>query len=278
MRRDRAADSREARAASGSTRWRSSSARRTATSACSSMRCAAPGFPAWFDRGTRRPHPAGRAFLALLACAADASRRPLRRIPVARRRCPRKDGTPRRWVTPRRRGHLARTTSVTDDELESEGVAGPAGARYARVGGRRRHAARAVAMGEAARRGRVIGGGAARWRRRLDGIAASSNGGRSMPARRKAPRAATARRVCESEHAASSSSTSSSSRCRSSRRWRLARGGDVGRVARSLRALAPRVLRRPAVRAARARRSAADGGRRADRSRRSAPRARRRGC
>ncbi len=25
--------------------------------------------PAWFDRGTRRPHPAGRAFLALLACA-----------------------------------------------------------------------------------------------------------------------------------------------------------------------------------------------------------------
>jgi CRISPR/Cas system-associated exonuclease Cas4 (RecB family) len=25
----------------------------------------------WFDRGTRRPHPAGRAFLALLACAAE---------------------------------------------------------------------------------------------------------------------------------------------------------------------------------------------------------------
>ena len=27
--------------------------------------------PAWFDRGTRRPHPSGRAFLALLACAAE---------------------------------------------------------------------------------------------------------------------------------------------------------------------------------------------------------------
>jgi CRISPR/Cas system-associated exonuclease Cas4 (RecB family) len=27
--------------------------------------------PAWFSRGTRRPHPAGRAFLALLACAAE---------------------------------------------------------------------------------------------------------------------------------------------------------------------------------------------------------------
>jgi CRISPR/Cas system-associated exonuclease Cas4 (RecB family) len=27
--------------------------------------------PAWFDRGTRRPHPAGRAFLAVLACAVE---------------------------------------------------------------------------------------------------------------------------------------------------------------------------------------------------------------
>ncbi|MGE0593098.1 MAG: PD-(D/E)XK nuclease family protein [Vicinamibacterales bacterium] len=27
--------------------------------------------PAWFERGARRPHPAGRAFLALLACAAE---------------------------------------------------------------------------------------------------------------------------------------------------------------------------------------------------------------
>ena len=29
------------------------------------------GIPAWFDRGTRRPHPAGRAFLALIACATE---------------------------------------------------------------------------------------------------------------------------------------------------------------------------------------------------------------
>jgi len=27
--------------------------------------------PAWFDRGTRRPHPGGRAFLALIACATE---------------------------------------------------------------------------------------------------------------------------------------------------------------------------------------------------------------
>jgi hypothetical protein len=31
--------------------------------------CARAGVPAWFDRGTRRPDPAGRALLALLACA-----------------------------------------------------------------------------------------------------------------------------------------------------------------------------------------------------------------
>jgi CRISPR/Cas system-associated exonuclease Cas4 (RecB family) len=30
------------------------------------------GVPAWFGRGTRRPHPAGRAFLALLACAGES--------------------------------------------------------------------------------------------------------------------------------------------------------------------------------------------------------------
>ena len=29
------------------------------------------GVPAWFERGTRRPDPAGRAFLALLACAEE---------------------------------------------------------------------------------------------------------------------------------------------------------------------------------------------------------------
>jgi RecB family exonuclease len=29
------------------------------------------GIPAWFDRGTRRPHPSGRAFLAILGCAVE---------------------------------------------------------------------------------------------------------------------------------------------------------------------------------------------------------------
>jgi CRISPR/Cas system-associated exonuclease Cas4 (RecB family) len=33
--------------------------------------CARGGVPAYFDRGTRRPDPAGRAFVALLSCAVD---------------------------------------------------------------------------------------------------------------------------------------------------------------------------------------------------------------
>ncbi len=35
------------------------------------------GIPAWFSRGVARPHPAGRAFLALLGCAAERSFRRL---------------------------------------------------------------------------------------------------------------------------------------------------------------------------------------------------------
>ena len=78
------------RRAKGASAWKShdaSSARRAA--ACPSIgwrsRCESPqhyagllehaleraGVPAYFERGTRRPHPAGRAFLALLRCAAD---------------------------------------------------------------------------------------------------------------------------------------------------------------------------------------------------------------
>ena len=33
--------------------------------------CARGGVPAYFDRGTRRPDPSGRAFVALLSCAVD---------------------------------------------------------------------------------------------------------------------------------------------------------------------------------------------------------------
>ena len=46
--------------------------------------CARAGVPAWFDRGTRRPDPAGRALLALLACAnEDLSARRFAEYPLA---------------------------------------------------------------------------------------------------------------------------------------------------------------------------------------------------
>ena len=57
--------------ACASTRWRFSSDRRSSILASSSMRFARAGIPGYFDRGTRRPHPAGRAFLALLSCAVE---------------------------------------------------------------------------------------------------------------------------------------------------------------------------------------------------------------
>ena len=58
-------------AACRSTRWRCFSARRSSISGCSSTRARAAACPVYFDRGTRRPDPAGRAFVALLSCAVD---------------------------------------------------------------------------------------------------------------------------------------------------------------------------------------------------------------
>ena len=42
---------------------------------------------AWFDRGTRRPHPAGRAFLAILACACEHLSAGVSRSTSRSRRC-----------------------------------------------------------------------------------------------------------------------------------------------------------------------------------------------
>jgi RecB family exonuclease len=62
------------------------------------------GVPGYFARGTRRPHPAGRAFLALLACAADglSARRfaeylSLAQVPGKEKKPPIEDEG---WVTP----------------------------------------------------------------------------------------------------------------------------------------------------------------------------------
>ena len=55
------------------------------------------GIPAWFERGTRRPHPAGRAFLAILACACEklSARRFAEYLSLAQ--VPQLDGAPREF-------------------------------------------------------------------------------------------------------------------------------------------------------------------------------------
>ena len=128
--------------------------------------------PAWFDRGTRRPHPAGRAFLALLACAAEdlsaarfAEYLSLGQVPQLG------DGDRVAWAASQDDA-FGRPADAPHDELEAE--AQQAAEEIPREGD-------AVVAGtlrapwrwekllvEAA----VIGRDAARWRRRLDGKAA----------------------------------------------------------------------------------------------------------
>jgi ATP-dependent helicase/nuclease subunit B len=114
--------------------------------------------PAWFDRGTRRPHPAGRAFLALLACAAEhlsASRfaeyLSLGQVPQLNR------AASESWVASHDEALGLRGTVHPRDVEEEEEDAAPLRApwRWERV------------LMDAA----VIGRDAARWKRRLDGRA-----------------------------------------------------------------------------------------------------------
>lgn len=140
--------------------------------------------PAWFDRGTRRPHPAGRAFLAILACAAEhlsASRfaeylslgqAPAESVgPIESNPDPAEAGRDRRaetWVasTDDVFGSIADVavaeggTEATRDEESPGDDAGTDGTpqapwRWERI------------LADAA----VIGRDAGRWRRRLDGQA-----------------------------------------------------------------------------------------------------------
>ena len=127
------------------------------------------GIPGWFDRGTRRPHPAGRAFLALIACAAEqlsaarfAEYLSLGQVPSVT------DADAERhyaWSTDEAFG---RSAEIAEDELESEVVESsqPQGDDPAVFGGTLRAPWRwEKLLTEAA----VIGQDAARWKRRLAG-------------------------------------------------------------------------------------------------------------
>ena len=123
---------------------------------------------AWFDRGTRRPHPAGRAFLTLLACASEqlsASRfaeyLSLGQVPGVVNEVT--------WA-PSQDEAFGRPPDAVDDELEAEvrdADAEIGGREQPIVGGTLRAPWRwEKLIVEAA----VIGQGTARWVRRLDGL------------------------------------------------------------------------------------------------------------
>jgi CRISPR/Cas system-associated exonuclease Cas4 (RecB family) len=129
--------------------------------------------PAWFDRGTRRPHPAGRAFLALLACAAEklSARRFAEYLSLGQLPAPEADPGAA-WASSADEvfGRGAEEP-VDDDGLEEEAWAEdlPSQADGAVVAGTLRaprHWERLLV--EAA----VMGGDPARWQRRLKGKAA----------------------------------------------------------------------------------------------------------
>ena len=116
------------------------------------------GVPAWFARGTQRPNPAGRAFLALLACAAEQLSAQRFAEYLSLGQVPRADVAAAPAWEPPRDETLAVTPApdapaAEDDDAEPERGALAAPWRWEAL------------LVEAA----VIGG-SARWARRLDGL------------------------------------------------------------------------------------------------------------
>jgi ATP-dependent helicase/nuclease subunit B len=126
--------------------------------------------PAWFDRGTRRPHPAGRAFLALIACAAEglSARRFAEYLSLGQLPAP---GTSDdRWraagdeTLARPEGDADDVSDENEDEAWNEEPGDESAARV--IGTLRAPRRWERLLVEAA----VIGGGVERWSRRLDGL------------------------------------------------------------------------------------------------------------
>jgi ATP-dependent helicase/nuclease subunit B len=154
--------------------------------------CARGGVPAYFDRGTRRPDPSGRAFVALLSCAVDglSAKRfdeylSLGQVPQVDAAAAGRAGTrteaPLASIRPADEVfHSAVEAAQTDDAAGPEETSDPP------EGERPDSSDEAVIAGtlrspwkweELIVESAVVGGrtredGAARWERRLDGLAA----------------------------------------------------------------------------------------------------------
>lgn len=138
------------------------------------------GVPAYFDRGTRRPDPAGRAFLAILSCATDnfSARRFAEYLSLAQ--VPSLDDSGK---APMGSGHLTWVASRDDvfgvlserppDESDESGNDDPVSA--ANTNGDQAVVAgtlRAPWKWESLLVESAVIGGSERWARRLDGLAA----------------------------------------------------------------------------------------------------------
>ena len=141
------------------------------------------GVPAWFDRGTRRPHPAGRAFLALLACAAEqlSARRFAEYLSLGQLPAPGRDTG--QFVLPTDEA-VRRDADAGEDDDAAEEAAWAADSDDYGEGAVMAGTLRAPRRWErllvdAA----VIGGEPSRWRRRLDGLASEFHA-RLLEARR----------------------------------------------------------------------------------------------
>ncbi len=122
------------------------------------------GIPAYFTRGTQRPDPSGRAFLALLGCAADglSAARFAEYLSFGQVPAESADGEAAPWAAPR-------------DELLAAATAGPSDglddtASPPRTGDTDEAAPPMPWKWEALLVDAAVIGGVERWRRRLDGL------------------------------------------------------------------------------------------------------------
>jgi hypothetical protein len=145
--------------------------------------------PVWFDRGTRRPHPTGRAFLALLACASEQLSASRFAEYLSLGQVPRLDEVVPMWVASQDEDLSPRPERAPENAGDHGGPAeaghyvrpGPADAGHRAPGeGAGEHHRSPVVEGTLRAPWRwekllvesaVIGQDASRWRRRLDGKA-----------------------------------------------------------------------------------------------------------
>jgi CRISPR/Cas system-associated exonuclease Cas4 (RecB family) len=127
------------------------------------------GVPAWFERGTRRPHPAGRAFLALLACASEGLSAARFAEYLSLGQLPEPEHDDAAWIASG--DEVFGAAAVREDEappaVEPRALTADDAGRAALAGSLRAPRRWERMLVEAA----VVGGDPARWERRLDGLA-----------------------------------------------------------------------------------------------------------